>query len=289
MLRIRAKYWFVLPAILLMVVVLIFPLIYSFRTGLYYHVLTKPTYRPYIGLDNFDEVLHDENLHNAVKVTLKFTGWAIAVELLLGYAIARSLSVLPHFRNAFMSVLMVPMMITPIAVGLLWRMLLHPDLGIVNYLLDEIGIGGQPWLALKSTALPTLIFIDAWQWTPFVMLLLYAGILSLPEEPFEAATIDGANFIQKVLYIELPMLRNVVMVAVILRVIDLLRTYDLIFILTKGGPGSSTETFSYYVYRLAFTNLNMGEASAASYLFLFAIVIVTSILFPRLRSAASQY
>jgi multiple sugar transport system permease protein len=288
MLRIRTKYWLIIPAVVLMLVVLIFPLIYSFRTGLYYYVLTKPTYRPYIGVDNFSEVIHDDELHNAVKVTLRFSAWAVTIELVLGYAIARSLSIIPYFRNVFMSVLMVPMMITPIAVGLLWRMLLHPDLGIVNYLLDEVGIGGQPWLALKSTALPTLIFIDAWQWTPFVMLLLYAGILSLPEEPFEAATIDGANFLQKVWYIELPMLRSVLVVALILRIIDLLRTYDLIYILTGGGPGSSTETFSYYVYRLAFVKLNMGEASAASYLFLFAIVIVTSILYPRLRSAASQ-
>ena len=286
--QIRAKYWLVLPAVVVMLAVLIFPLIYSFRTSLYYYVLTKPTYRPYSGLENFDNVIHDEQMHNAVKVTVKFTAWAVTVELVLGYIIARSLSVIRSYRNVFMSLLMIPMMITPIAIGLIWRMLLHPDLGIVNYLLDTVGIGGRPWLALKSTALPTLIFIDAWQWTPFVMLLLYAGILSLPEEPFEAATIDGASLLQKIWYIELPMLRSVVIVAFILRIIDLLRTYDLIYIMTGGGPGSSTETFSFYVYRLAFVKLNMGEASAASYLFLFTIVVITSILFPRLRLAASQ-
>jgi multiple sugar transport system permease protein len=162
-------------------------------------------------------------------------------------------------------------------------MLLHPDLGIVNYLLDQIGIGGRPWLGLQSTALPTLIFVDVWQWTPFVMILLYAGILSLPEEPFEAARIDGANLLQRIWYLELPMLRNVIIVAVILRAIDLLRTYDLVYIMTGGGPGTSTETFSYYLYRVAFVRLNMGEAAAASYLFLIAIVIATSILFARLR------
>lgn len=283
--KIPTRYWLVLPAVLAMLIVLIFPLVYSLRTSLYFYVLSRPAYRPYQGFTNFQEVIADQELRNAVLVTLRFTLWAVLVELGLGYAIARALSAIGHYRNTFVSILMIPMMITPIAVGLIWRMLLHPDLGIVNYVLDQIGIGGQPWLATQATALPTLIFVDAWQWTPFVMLLLYAGILSLPDEPFEAATIDGASFFQRIWYLELPMLRSVIIVALILRVIDLLRTYDLVYIMTGGGPGTSTETFAYYVYRLAFVKLNMGEAAAASYLFLAAIVVVTSLLFARLRKS----
>jgi len=281
--KIPPRYWLVLPAILVMLVVLVFPLIYSFRTSLYFYVLSRPFYRPFQNFANYSAVIRDQDLRNAVVVTLKFTLSALTIELILGYVIARSLNIVRYFKNAFLSLLMVPMMITPIAVGLIWRMLLHPDLGIVNYLLDQIGIGGRPWLGLQSTALPTLIFVDVWQWTPFVMILLYAGILSLPEEPFEAARIDGANLLQRIWYLELPMLRNVIIVAVILRAIDLLRTYDLVYIMTGGGPGTSTETFSYYLYRVAFVRLNMGEAAAASYLFLIAIVIATSILFARLR------
>jgi multiple sugar transport system permease protein len=283
--KLQYKHWLVIPAIVTMLAVLIFPLIYSLRTSLYFHVLSRPQHQPFIGLQNFQTVLSDPQLHNAILVTLKFAGAAVTLQLLLGYIIARSLLHIGPLRNVFVSLLMIPMMITPIAVGLIWRMLLHPELGIVNYGLEQLGIGGRPWLGLASTALPTVIFVDVWQWTPFMMILLYAGLLSLPEEPFEAATIDGANFWQKIVYLELPMLRNIIIVALTIRIIDLLRTYDLVYILTGGGPGSTTETISYYIYRLGFVRLNMGQAAAASYLFLLVMIIATTILYTRLMRA----
>jgi len=218
-------------------------------------------------------------------VTIKFTIGSLTVELILGYILASSLVKIPKFRNIFISVLMVPMMISPIAVGLLWRLLLHPDLGIVNYFLDLIGIGGRPWLAVQSTALATVVFIEVWQWTPFVMILIYAGLLSMPEEPFEAATIDGASNWQQFRYLTLPFLRYVIIVTAMLRVIDLIKTYDLIFILTRGGPGSSTETFAFYVFYLGFIKLNLGQAAAASYLFVVIVALVTAFLFSRLKLA----
>lgn len=282
MAKLQYKHWLVMPAIIVMLVVLIFPLVFSLHTSLFYYVLSRPTYRPFIGLENYQSVLADPQMHNAVLITLQFAFISVALQLVIGFILAHALMRITYFRNVFVSLLMAPMMITPIAIGLIWRMLLHPELGIVNYLLSEIGIGGRPWLALQSTALPTVIFVDVWQWTPFVMILLYAGLLSLPEEPFEAATIDGASYLQKIWYLELPMLRDIIVVALTIRVIDLLRAYDLVYILTGGGPGSSTETISYYIYRLGFVNLNMGRASAASYLFLIAIIIATTILFRRL-------
>ncbi len=281
MLKLRYKHWLVLPSIVVMLVVLIFPLIYSLQTSLFFHVLSRPNYRPFIGLQNYVAVLNDPQMHNAVLVTLRFAGMAIAIELLVGFILAHALRRINFLRNVFVSLLMIPIMVTPIAIGLIWRMLLHPELGIVNYVLSEVGIGGRPWLGTAATALPTLIFVNVWQWTPFMMILLYAGLLSLPEEPFEAATIDGANFWQKIWYLELPMLRDIIAVAVTIRLIDLLRTYDLVYILTGGGPGNTTETISYYIYRLGFVSLDMGRASAASYMFLIVMVIATTFILQR--------
>jgi len=266
-----------------MLVVLIFPLIYSLRISLFYYVLSKPTHRHLCWFDNYKNVLLNSQTYNALLVTLKFSFSAVFLELIFGFVLAYCLSKISYLRNAIMSTLMVPMMITPIAIGLIWRLLLHPELGIVNYLLDIIGIGGRPWLGSKSTALATVVLIDVWQWTPFMMIVLYAGLLSLPKEPFEAAIIDGATAWQQIYYLILPMLRNIITIAVVIRLIDLLRTYDLIYILTRGGPGASTETFSYYVFRLGFVNLDMGAASAASFLFVILIAIATAFLLTRLR------
>ncbi len=220
---------------------------------------------------------------NSLWVTVKFSIGSVGLELVIGLILAYALTRIAHFKNLFISILLAPMMITPIAVGLIWRLLLHPDLGIINYLISLVGITPKPWLGLESTALPTLMLIDAWQWTPFLMILLYAGLISLPVETTEAAVIDGANVWQQFRYVTLPMMRNVIVIAVTIRLIDSLRAYDLVYMMTRGGPGTSTETFSYYVFRLAFTGLNLGQAAAVSLTYLIVISVLTSFLFNRLR------
>jgi multiple sugar transport system permease protein len=203
--------------------------------------------------------------------------------MVIGFLLAYLLMKIPRFNNLYVSVLMIPMMITPIAIGLIWRLLLHPDLGIVNYLLNLIGIGGKAWLGLKSTALGTIVFVETWRSTPYVMLILYAALLSLPTEPYEAATIDGASELQKIRYLTIPMLRPVLVVVSTLQLIYLFKTYDLVYILTRGGPGISTETLSYFIFRQGFTNVDMGNASAASYLIVVIVSLATTFLFFRLR------
>lgn len=287
--KMQYKHKLIIPAVITMLVVLIFPLIFSFGTSLTLYRLNRPDLQSFFWLNNYKEVLSDPRTLSTLWVTVKFSLMAVTAEMIIGFILALSLTRIPKFRNVIIAVLMVPMMISPIAVGLLWRLLIHPDLGIVNYLLDLIGIGGRAWLALPSTALATVVFIEVWQWTPFVMILLYAGLLSMPEEPFEAATIDGASSWQQFLYLTLPFLRYAIIVTLMLRIIDLLRTYDLIYILTRGGPGSLTETFSFYIYYLGFTKLNMGEAAAASYLFVIIIAIISALLFRRLKLANDEY
>lgn len=281
--KISYKHWLILPAVLVMLVVLVFPLVFSVRTSLYYYLLTNPGYRPFYWLKNYQEVLTSTQMLNSIWVTLKFSVGSLCVELLIGFIFAYFLTRISRFRNMIIAILMAPMMITPIAVGLIWRLLLHSDLGIVNYVLRLIGITPLPWLGLESTALPTLILIDAWQWTPFIMILLYAGMISLPIEMYEAAKIDGANALAQIRFVTLPMLRNVIVIAVTIRLLDSLRAYDLIYMMTRGGPGTSTETFSYYVFRLAFTGTNLGQASAASLAYLILIIFLTTILFNKLK------
>lgn len=264
-----------------MLAVLIFPLIFSLRTSFYHYVLTNPFYRPFIWFENYIKMINPQML-NSLWVTFKFSIGSVGLELIIGFILAYSLTRIARFKNVFISILLAPMMITPIAVGLIWRLLLHPDLGIVNYLISLVGITPLPWLGLEATALPTLMIIDAWQWTPFLMILLYAGMISLPEETFEAALIDGANAWQQIRYVTLPMLRNVIVIAVTIRMIDSLRAYDLVYMMTRGGPGTSTETFSYYVFRLAFTGLDLGQSAAVSLTYLIVVVLLTSFLFNRL-------
>ena len=280
--RLQFKHTLILPAVVAMLFVLIFPLIFSLKTSLTRYMLNRPDLREFYGLNNYEEVLLDPRIYETLWVTVKFSLAALAIELLLGYLLASCLMRVPKWKNVIMSMLMVPMMISPIAVGLIWKLLLHPDLGIVNYVLDVIGIGGADWLSMPHTALMTIVMIEVWQWTPFVMILIYAGLLSMPEEPFEAATIDGASGWQRFRYLTLPFLRYVLVVVAALRLIDLFKTYDLIFILTRGGPGSSTETFAYYIFYLGFIKLNLGQAAAASYLFVFIVTIFTAFLFNRL-------
>ncbi len=280
--RLSYKHWLVFPAIIAMLAVLLFPLIYSLWTSFYYYVLTNPSYRPFYWFNNYREMINPQML-NSLWVTFKYSVGSVGLELIIGFVLAYSLAQISHFRNVFLSILLAPMMITPIAVGLIWRLLLHPDLGIINYLISLVGITPLPWLGLGSTALLTLMLIDAWQWTPFITILLYAGLISLPLEIFEAAVIDGANAWQKIRYVTLPMMRNVIVIAVTIRLIDSLRAYDLVYMMTRGGPGTSTETFSYYVFRLAFTGLNLGQAAAVSLTYLIVIVFLTSFLFNRLR------
>lgn len=279
----KIKYWLVLPAVITMLLVVIYPLFYSIGTSFTRLLLNRQDLKSFYWFNNFVEIFQDPRMLTALWVTLRLTITSLIFEMIIGYLLASSLARIPFFRNFFLSILLVPMMISSIAVGLIWRLLLHSDLGIINYMLDLVGIGGRNWLALRQTALPTVIFITVWQWTPFAMLLIFAGLISLPIDPYEAAEIDGANAFQKFRYLTFPFMRYVFIIIAAFRTIDLLKTYDLIYILTQGGPGSTTETLGFYIFYLAFTKLNIGQASAGSFVFTIIIVILTSFLLSWLR------
>lgn len=263
-----------LPSLIALILVLAAPLVYSLITSFFDTNLKYQGLGEFLGLQNYIDVVKDPYFRESVVTTLKFTVFVVALEFLVGLIIALLLNNIRKWRNFFFTIIIVPMMITPIAVGLIWRLLLHSDLGIVNYVLSLFGISGHAWLADASLALPTVMFIDIWQNVPYMVLVILAGLVTLPVDPYEAAAIDGASRIQSFFKLTVPMMVPTFSVVLLLRTITALKTYDLIFVLTRGGPGTTTEVISYHIYQQAFRFLEIGKASAMSYLLLLIIISI---------------
>jgi multiple sugar transport system permease protein len=229
----------------------------------------------FVGLTNYLKVLTDTDRYwPAVLRTFFFTGGALAAEMVLGMGIALLLW-RPFRGEKWVRVaILLPLVATPVAVGMMWRLIFDPNIGFANQLLHWIGIPPQPWLSGQATALPTLMFVDIWQWTPMIVLILLAGLTSLSEEPDEAARIDGANAWQRFWFVTLPLLRTTVVVAIVLRGIDALKTFDILYA-TKGTGGGSfheVETLNVYAYGLSFDYNDYGTASTVLILFFLLII-----------------
>ena len=265
-------YLLVAPAVMVLFALSIYPLFYavrvSFQTGAGQN--TRWT------LQNFTRLASDDFFHAALAHTLIYATVALTFEFLLGLGLALLLNREMRGRNLFRAALLVPLMLPPVVVGVVWRLMLNPNFGSINGTLKSMGFGTEAltWTASPKLALMSVIAVDVWQWTPFVFLVLLAGLQAIPQEPYEAARIDGSSAWQTFLHITLPLLKPAILIALLLRTMDLLRVFDQIFILTEGGPGFATETISLYIYRAAFRFGNFGYAVAMS----FVLLIVTNII-----------
>lgn len=231
----------------------------------------------FVGIANYLQVLGDtERFWPAVLRTFTFTGGAVAAEMVLGMGIALLLW-RPFKGEKWVRVaILLPLVATPVAVGMMWRLIFDPNIGFANQFLSWFGIPAQPWLSGQATALPTLIFVDVWQWTPMVVLILLAGLTSLSEEPDEAARVDGANAWQRFRFVTLPLLRSTVIVAIVLRGIDALKTFDILYS-TKGKGGGSfheVETLNVYAFGLSFDYNDYGISSTVLILFFLLIIVI---------------
>ncbi|QMV40570.1 carbohydrate ABC transporter permease [Cohnella cholangitidis] len=278
---------FFVPSLIVLGVTVIYPLIYSLIMSFTNASLKRQGFGEFIGLDNYIKAFKDTYFIDSGWNTIVFTVIVVTLEFLFGLAVALLLNRIKRGKKIFFTIIIVPMLITPVAVGLIWRLLLHPDLGIVNYLLGLIGVEGQAWLGDAKLAMMTVVLVDIWHQLPFMILLLLAGLVSLPGEPYEAATIDGAGRFQTFLHVTLPLMKETIVVAVLFRVITAIKTYDLIYVLTKGGPGTTTEVISYHIYKQAYTFLNTGYSSAMSYLLLLVILLIST-LFVRVSRGKPQ-
>jgi multiple sugar transport system permease protein len=277
----KASYLLVLPATLILLLVNTFPLLYSCYISLTNYSLANPETNSFVGFNNFVQAFKDPMFLNSLLITVKFTLGSVFCEFSLGLLIAVLLNRLKG-GNLILGIFLLPMMITPIIVGLLWRFMLNEQTGLVNYFLARIGIERFSFLSTANSALVSIIVADLWQWTPFVILLLYSGLQALPKDPYEAAELDGATGFQKFRHITLPAMRNTMVICVLIRAMDAFREYDKVYTMTYGGPGSSTETASFYIYRQGFVFFNTGFSSALSLIMLVLTIIVVQTSIVRL-------
>ena len=270
----------------------IYPLGYSLWISLNDYHPSNPSFpQGFIWFDNYVKAFFDDQARHALGLTALFTVSSVGASLVIGLGLALLFNQrLPGLAIA-RTLILIPMLVTPVAVGITWRIMFNPDLGVINYLLGLVGIPSQGWLASMNQSLLSVIIVDVWQWTPFMFLILFAGVRSLPRSPFESAAIDGASRLQAFFLVTLPMLRPVIVLAVLLRAVDSVRTFDQIFMMTRGGPNLTTDLASLYLQRVNFKFFDIGYGAALSWLFLI-LLMVAVIVFIRysgfLRRAAEK-
>jgi multiple sugar transport system permease protein len=278
--RWRATGWkFAAPGLSMIAIVLGFPLVYAVLLSVSSFTLLHPRLSPLVGLENFQTVMADEYFWHSVLVTIEYSAVTVIGEFVLGLIIALMLNRVVRLKAVHFAILTLPMAMSPVSVGLIWHMLLQPNLGIVNRLLDLSGIGGVDWLGDPHIAFWTVVFVDVWQQVSFVILILAAGLASLPKDPYEAAEVDGAGDFSQFWYLTLPMLRPVAAIAIVIQLINETRTYDLVYVLTRGGPGIATDLLSYFAYRQAFLGLSLNEGAAVSFVLLLMVLVLTMVFF----------
>jgi len=266
-----------LPLALTLLAVMIYPLAFSFWISLHDYRLTRLNDVRFTGVANYLALGNDPAFWTAVVNTLTFVFGAVSLELVIGFTLALLLHRARRFRNLYRSVLLTPMFITPIAVGLMFRFLLNSQLGVIPYLLGKIG-ARVDWFG-PGMALSSIILIDVWQWTPFMLLLLLAGLESLPVPPFEAARVDGASAWLTFRKITLPLMRPVILVALIIRGLDAFKVFEYVYAITRGGPGDSTETVLFHIYKVGFRFFRMGEAAAKAYVVVALTLVLVIVLY----------
>lgn len=272
-------WWFALPGLVLLALVMGFPLVYAGLLVFSSFTLLHPHLLPFVGLDNILAVGADPFFWHSAWITVQYSVVTVAGELALGLGVALAIHRVRHLKAVYLAILTIPMAMSPVSVALVWHMLLQPNLGIVNHLIETLGGGSVDWLGSPRLAFWTVVFVDVWQQVSFVILILTAGLASLPKEPLEAAQLDGANAWQSFLHVTLPMLRPVAAIAVVIQLINEFRTYDIVYVLTKGGPGISTDFLSYFAYKRAFRALSINEGAVASMALLLIVLLLTVLFF----------
>ncbi|WP_099771537.1 carbohydrate ABC transporter permease [Mesotoga sp. H07.pep.5.3] len=286
--RSKSILWYVLPAVLVLLAISIYPLIRSITLSLYNYNLLKPDRINFTGLGNYVNAFTDSNFWNALKRTAYFTVFGVSIELILGMLIALLMNRDFRGKGIVRSLMIVPMILSPVAVGLVWRILYDYDAGMVNYFLSFLGVSKHAWLGDQTTALLSLIATDIWQWTSFCFLVCLAGLENIPQEPFEAARIDGASRLQSFRYLTLPFMKPVLTVVFTLRIIDSVKMFDLVFIMTNGGPGRSTETMNFFIYQTAFKFFHIGRASSYAVILTVLMSFTVSLLIKSLKKGGSD-
>lgn len=274
---------FTTPAAVVIFVLMVFPVFYTVYMSLHSWFASSLTSPEFIGLQNFKRAFaQDERFRNALWLTLYFTVLATALQVVLGVSLALLLNRPFRGKGFFRSIFLLPMVATPVAIALVWMMMYNPTLGVMNYLVGLIGLGPYKWVSNAHLVIPALAAVDTWEWTPLITLITLAGLATLPVEPYESAVIDGATPAQMFWRITLPLLRPTIMVALLFRSIDCLKTFDIIYVMTAGGPGFASETLNVYTFQVGLFYFHIGYACSLLVI-LFALVLGVSLVLIKVR------
>jgi multiple sugar transport system permease protein len=271
------SYWpFIAPALVVVLGVIIFPWVYTIWMSLHeWKVGSPPTF---VGLANYIRLPSDTRFVESIGHTLVYSALSVVLPLIFGTFAAVVFHMKFPMRGFLRGLFIMPMMATPVAIALVWTMMFHPQLGILNYLLSLVGIPPQLWVFHPATVIPSLVLVETWQWSPLVMLIVLGGLAAIPTEPYESAQIDGATRWQTFRYISLPLVMPFLFIAGMIRAIDALKSFDIIFAITQGGPGTASETINLYLYSTAFVYYDVGYASAIVVVFFALIIVLTGAL-----------
>nr|WP_231571067.1 sugar ABC transporter permease [Paenibacillus sp. VKM B-2647] len=278
----RLKWVFTLPAVLFIALMIAFPIVYTGRISLYEWSMSAISPPKWVGLDNYVSLLKDRAFWTSLKITIYHSFFSIVLETVLGVAIALLFSRNFAGKKLAKAVMMIPMVATPVAIGLVWLLIYEPSIGLANKVMKSFGLPTQEWLGSVTQVIPSLIVVDVWQWTPMIALIVIAGLATLPADPYESAAVDGATGLQKLVHITLPLLMPTIITAVTLRIIDLMKTFDTIYATTQGGPNFASQTLNVKIYDTAFVNFKLGSASALLIIF-FAIIMACIVLLTAIR------
>jgi len=270
--RVASLHWMIWPAVAFVAVMVIFPFGYAFWLSLLDYKIGQSD--AFIGLGNYRALLADPQFWNGLKLTFILYVGALVIQLVLGVALGLLLHRVETLKGLVRTVMVSPFMLPPVVVGMMSIVVLDPGMGVANYLLKSAGLPASLFLASNDFVIFTVILIDTWQWAPFVALIVLGGLQSLPARVYEAAAIDGARGWRRFVYITLPMLGPTIVTAAVLRSVDLLRFFDVIYITTQGGPGYASSTLNVYAYRKGFEFTDFGYAAA---LILTIIVLAVSL------------
>jgi multiple sugar transport system permease protein len=272
----KFAYYIILPSIITIMVLYIYPVISAFIFSFTSYRLGHPENIMFTGVTQYAKRITDPQFLLALKNTLYITIAGVAIQLVMGLATSLALLNIPFGSKFFRTVFVIPMMLSPVVAALTWKYILDENIGVLNFIIRQIGFmdSSIQWLINPKIGLWSIVIVDTWVSAPFMLILLYAGLVTLPDDIIEAAVIDGTSKLQMFFRIILPMLKPIVFIAVLIRTMDAIRIFETVFVLTKGGPALKTEVLSLYIYRTMFTRLNVGGASATAFVMLFIMLIL---------------
>jgi multiple sugar transport system permease protein len=269
--------WFYIgPAVLVMAAACLYPVISAFQLGFYDWSMGTPwSSAKWVGFDSFISAFSNPRVWSSLWTTLQFAAIAVTAEMVLGIALALALEHPVRGMSIFRTLFILPMMIAPIAVGLAWRYMFDAQFGLINAVLALFGVAAKGWLSDPSLAFAAIVIADIWQWTPFVFIMMVAALANIDGAVMEATRIDGANWWQATFLVKLPMIMHVIAITLMMRLIDAFRVLEVIYVLTFGGPGDSTEILALHIYKTAFVGQQLGVASAISVLLLIVVALLS--------------